>query len=80
MKTLSAHEAKKLIDQLLDQASESRQPVKITGEHHNGILISEDMWQSIQETSELTQIPGLRDSIKEGSNTPLDQCDEKLDW
>jgi antitoxin YefM len=80
MKTLSAQEAKKLIDQLLDQASESHQPVKITGEHHNGILISEEMWQSIQETSELTQIPGLRDSIKEGLNTPLDQCDEKLDW
>lgn len=80
MKTLSAQEAKKLIDQLLDQTSEMQQPVKITGEQHNAILISEEMWQSIQETSELTQIPSLRESIKEGLNTPLDQCDEKLDW
>lgn len=43
-------------------------------------LISEDDWRAIQETLYLLSIPGMRESIKEGLATPVEQCSEELDW
>ncbi|MGO1500787.1 MAG: type II toxin-antitoxin system prevent-host-death family antitoxin, partial [Marinobacter sp.] len=25
-------------------------------------------------------VPGMRESIREGMDTPVDECDEELDW
>ena len=37
-------------------------------------------WQSLQETLYLLSIPGMRESIIEGLNTPVEECSEELDW
>ena len=36
--------------------------------------------RSAQETEYLIAIPGMRDSIREGIETPVDECYESLDW
>jgi len=36
--------------------------------------------ESIQETLYPLSIPGMRESIKEGLETPIEECDEELDW
>jgi len=43
------------------------------------ILVSEADWRAIQETLYLTSIPGMRESIREGLKTPVEECDEELD-
>ena len=80
MKTLTATQARKDIYRLLDEASDTHQPIQITGKRSNAVLISEDDWRSIQETLYLTSIPGMQESIFEGMNTPLEETEEELDW
>ena len=80
MTALSMTEARKRLPTLLDDVAESHVPVQITGKRHSAVLISEDDWRSIQETLYLTSIPGMRESIMEGLQTPLEECDKEIDW
>lgn len=80
MKTLTATQARKDIYKLLDEASDTHEPIQITGKRCNAILVSEGDWRAIQETLYLSSIPGMHDSIRKGINTPLDQTEEELDW
>lgn len=68
------------INQLIEEISISHQPITILGENKNAVLISQDDWNSIQETLYLSSIPNMKESIKEGLATPIDECDEALDW
>ena len=80
MPTLSATEARAKLYRLIDQASLSHEPIVITGKRGNAVLISEDDWRSIQETLYLLSIPGMRESIREGLATPIEDCTEEIDW
>ncbi len=80
MATFSATEARAKLYRLIDEAASSHEPILITGKRSNAILISEDDWRSIQETLHLLSVPGMRDSIIDGLNTPVTECSEKLDW
>ncbi len=80
MPTLSATEARTNLHRLIDQTSLSHEPIVITGKKGNAVLISEDDWRSIQETIYLLNIPGMRESIREGLATPLEDCAEEIDW
>jgi hypothetical protein len=44
------------------------------------VLISEDDWDSIQETLYLTSIPGMRESIINGMKEPLSESIKELSW
>lgn len=80
MKTLTTTQARKEIYRLLDEVSESNEPIKITGKRTNAVLISESDWRAIQETLYLSSIPGMVESVHEGMQTPLEECEESLDW
>ncbi|MFH0825388.1 MAG: type II toxin-antitoxin system Phd/YefM family antitoxin [Pseudomonadota bacterium] len=80
MTTITATQARKKLYTLLDNVSQSHEPVQITGKRHSAVLISEDDWRSIQETLYLTSIPGMKDSILRGLKTPVEKCHKELDW
>ena len=80
MTTLSATEARKCLYNLVDDVAESHDPIQIVGKRHSAILISEDDWRAIQETLYLTSIPGMRESIKDGFESPIEEYNEKLEW
>lgn len=80
MCTLSASEARANLYRLIDEVAASHEPVRITGKRHNAVLLSESDWTSVQETLYLLGIPGMRESIREGLDTPMEECDEELDW
>ncbi len=80
MTTLTVSEARTRLYRLIDEVAESHQPAFIKGKRSNGILISEEDWNSIQETMFLLSIPNMRESIKEGMDTPIENCSEDLDW
>ncbi|MDH3558762.1 MAG: type II toxin-antitoxin system Phd/YefM family antitoxin [Deltaproteobacteria bacterium] len=80
MPTVTATEARAKLYRLIDQAASSHEPIIITGKRANAVLISEDDWRAIQETLYLLSIPGMRESIREGLETPVEECAEDLDW
>ena len=80
MTTVTVTEARKKLFSLLDEASSSHEPIHITAKRGGAILISEDDWESVQETLYLLSIPGMRESIRKGLKTPVDKCSEGLKW
>ncbi len=80
MTILNATEARSKLYSLIDEAASTHQPIVITGKRGNAVLVSEEDWNSIVETMHLLSVPGMRESIKEGLNEPLSECDEELDW
>lgn len=80
MTTITATEARKLLYKLLDEVSESHEPIQITGKRGNAVLVSEDDWRAVQETLYLVSMPGMRDSILEGMSTPIEECEDEPDW
>ncbi len=80
MTAITATEARSKLYRLIDEAAESHKPITISGKRNKAVLVSEEDWSAIQETLFLLSVPGMRDSIREGMDTPLDECDEDLDW
>jgi antitoxin YefM len=80
MTTMNATEARSKLYKLIDEISDSHTPVIITGKRKNAVLLSEEDWNAINETLFLVSIPGMRESIKEGMSTELNDCEEELDW
>lgn len=80
MRTLTATQARSNLYGLLDEVALSSEPVQINGKRGNAVLISEDDWRALRETVYLLSIPGMRESIREGLEVPLEECSEELDW
>ena len=80
MKTLPITQVRKDIYKLVDEISETHEPIQVYGKRNSAILVSEEDWRAIQETLHLDSIPGMRESIIEGMNEPLDESSEELDW
>jgi antitoxin YefM len=80
MKTITAEQAQTDLSDLLEETAISHEPIQILGQANNGVLVSEDDWRSIQETLYLLSIPGMRESIREGMKTPLEECAQELHW
>jgi len=80
MTTLTVSEARAKLYGLVDEVASEHKPVTIRGKRASAILVSESDWEAIQETLHLTSIPGMRESIREGLETPIEECSEELDW
>ena len=80
MTTLTASEARANLFRLIDQASESHQPIHISGKRTSAVLLAAEDWQAIQETLHLLSVPGMRESIKEGMAEPLSKSAKKVAW
>ena len=80
MTQISSDQAGANLSSLIEEVSRSHEPVQIQGKDSVGVLIGEDDWRSIQETLYLSAIPGMRDSIREGMDTPLEDCSENPGW
>lgn len=80
MTILNATEARSKLYSLIDETRQTHQPIVITGKRGNAVLLSEDDWTSINETLFLLSVPGMRESIREGMDTNLGDCETDLDW
>jgi prevent-host-death family protein len=80
MKTVTASNARANLYRLIEETADSSEPVQITGKRANAVLVSEQDWRALQETMYLLSIPGMRESIREGMATPIEDCSEELDW
>ncbi len=80
MTTLNATEARSKLYKLIDETSETHKPILITGKRTNAVLLAEEDWNSINETLFLLSISGMRESIREGMESDLEECDKELGW
>ena len=78
MTTLDATEARSGLHNLIDETAQTHRPILIMGKHANAVLLAEDDWNAINETLYLVSIPGMRESIREGMESSLDDCDREL--
>jgi prevent-host-death family protein len=79
-KTVNVSEARARLYALLDETAASHEPILITGKRANAVLIAEEDWRAIQETLFLLSIPGMRESIREGLATPVEECSTNIEW
>ena len=80
MTTLTASKARASLYRLIDQTTESHQPILIAGKRSSAVLLSAEDWQAIQETLYLLSVPGMRESIKKGMAEPLAKSAREPGW
>ena len=80
MTSMTATEARANLYRLIDETAASHQPLLISGKRNSAVLVSQEDWVAIRETLFLLSVPGMRESIKEGLATDVEDCDEVLDW
>jgi len=79
MTILNTTEARSKLYSLIDQTTETHQPITITGKRGNAVLVSEADWNAINETLYLLSSPGMRQSILDGLKQDISQSSEELD-
>ena len=80
MTAVSATTARTKLYRLIDQVNEESEPLTITGQRGNAVLVGEDDWRAIQETLFLATVPGFTESIRQARAAGLDDGSEELDW
>ena len=80
MNSITVTDARNTPNKLIDKTIDSREPLLISGNEANAVLISEEDWNAVNETLDLLSIQGMRESVIEGLQTPLEDCDESIEW
>ena len=80
MDTVNVTTARQNLYRLIEDLLNSHEPLQITSKNGAAVLIAEEDWKSIQETLYLLSIPRMRESIKEGLATPIEECSEEIEW
>ena len=80
MTAVSATTARANLYRLIDQVNEESEPLTITGQRRNAVLIGEEDWRAIQETLFLVSVPGLAGSIGQARAEGIDAGSRELDW
>lgn len=73
---------RKNISGLLEQTIKYNEPVNVSTKDGNAVIISEEDYNGLMETLYLNSIPGMRERIIEGMNTPIEECilEDEVEW
>jgi antitoxin YefM len=80
MTAISATTARANLYHLIDQVNEESEPLTITGQRGNAVLIGESDWRAIQETLFLESVPGFTESIRQVRAAGVQEGSTELDW
>ncbi len=80
MTVVSATSARANLYRLIDQVNDESEPLTITGQRGNAVLVSEADWQAIQETLFLQAVPGMVESIRQARDGGIEAGSHDLDW
>ncbi len=67
---------------MLEQTVKYNEPINISTKDGNAVLISEEDYNGLMETLYLCSVPGLKEKIIEGMQTPVAECipADEVDW
>ena len=80
MPVLNVNSAKEKLDTILEEVQNLYEPLIIAGEKHSAVLVSEEVWRSIEETLYLSSIPGMKESIIAGMKEKTEDCATAVEW
>ena len=80
MTAVNATSARNNLYRLIDQVNDESEPVTITGQRGNAVLVGEEDWRAIQETLFLASIQGMTESILAAREEGIASGSEELDW
>jgi PHD/YefM family antitoxin component YafN of YafNO toxin-antitoxin module len=82
MATVSATKFRQNIFGYLSETINFNTPLHVTTKEGSAVVISEADYNALLETMYISSIPGLKEDIIDGMNTPLDECvvDEDDEW
>jgi prevent-host-death family protein len=80
MPTVSATRFRKDIFSLLSETIRDSSPLLVTTKEGNAVVMSESDYNALQETLYLSSVPGMRDKVLRGMETPLDECTIDNEW
>jgi antitoxin YefM len=79
MDIYTTSQARQELFKLVDATNYNHEPVYIVGKRHKAVLISEDDYKAMLETLYIMSVPGLKESIIEMNNRPLQEYSENID-
>ena len=73
---------RKNLFELLEQTIKYNEPINISTKDGNAVVLSEEDYKGLMETLYLSSIPGLKESILEGANTPTSELipESEVQW
>jgi len=77
---VSVKDASNNLPDLIENTIAKREPVLISGENKNAVLMAESDWQAMNEKLHLLSVPGMRDVIQNGILENLESMSKKLNW
>jgi antitoxin YefM len=80
MEIYSTSEARANLFELVKWVSSSHQPAYIIGKKHKAVILSEEDYSGLIETLYISSIPGLKESIIQSRNSPIEEFSSELDW
>lgn len=80
MRSIPITRARQRLHRLVEKVATSGEPVQISGPRTDAVLVAANDWRALQETLLLVSVPGVRQSIREGLESPLDECEESPGW
>ena len=67
-----------LVD-FLNQAVQNQEIIQVNTDYGNAVLLGEDEYRGLLETARLISVPGMREKLLDGMNTPTEECDD-FEW
>lgn len=82
MININISDFKKNINDIINQTVKYNQPVSINTKLGNVVLLSEEDFNNINATIELSSNTEMKNKIIEGLNTPVSECipENKVEW
>lgn len=73
MTTTSITNFRKNIYAMIENTIKFNEPINVTTKDGNAVMISEEEYNGLMETLYLSSIPGMKEKLTAGMNTPLDE-------
>lgn len=82
MKNVNITNFRKNLFGLIEQTIKYNEPVNISTKDGNAVVISEEDYNGLMETLYICSVPGMREKIMEGLNTPASECipENEVEW
>ena len=82
MTTTTIANFRKNVYAMVENTVRFNEPINITTKDGNAMLISEEEYLGLIETLHLASVPGMKEKLIDGLNTPLSDTvpEEEVDW
>lgn len=73
---------RKNIYELLEQTVKFNEPVNVTTKDGNAVVLSEEDYNGLMETLNLSSNPKMKEKIVSGLKTPIEECipEDEVQW